>query len=246
MRAKEARFPRALLGNERQLVSQAVTASIGVALCIAVFLLTRRLAGAFSSPLPVSQLVLTAAIALAWAIGARELTARSAVHTTLAVIVLLILAIACSYPGHRVVDWLVWPLAMFLAAWSPAHLRSSVEPIVLRIDHLSENQSEETAGEHISQQLTRLRTEEGHDALRGTLVAEFPVGERQVTLFIAFCPAFERLPEVDANIADDSDASVKLTQVLHNGAQLEVRFPEPVDEPAQVAIELFASDATPL
>ena len=244
MRATDGTFRNVLLGTERRFAAQAVTASIGVALCVVVFLLTRRLAGAFTSPLPVSQLVLTAGIAVAWAVGVRELTARNAAYTSVAVLVLFLAAIACSYPGARIIDWLIWPVAMFVAAWSPTLLRAPADPIVLRIDQASELHQNDDNGEHILQQLTRLRTDEGHDALRGTLAAEFRAGERQVTLYVAFCPLFEHLPEVEANIADDSDASVKLTQVQHNGAQLDVRFPDPVDEPTQVTIELFALDAT--
>jgi hypothetical protein len=97
--------------------------------------------------------------------------------------------------------------------------------------------------EKVLQNLTRVRTAEGHEAIRGTLLAEFQPGERQTTLHIAFCPPFERLPEVEANVADDSDADVKLTQVFHHGAQFELRLPEPVSEYANVEIELFAIDA---
>jgi hypothetical protein len=75
------------------------------------------------------------------------------------------------------------------------------------------------------------------------LVGEFAPGERQATLYIAFCPPFERRPQVEVNVADDSDATVKLTQVLHNGAQLEVRLPHPTEEPTKVTIELFVTDA---
>jgi hypothetical protein len=61
-------------------------------------------------------------------------------------------------------------------------------------------------------------------------------------LFVAFCPPFEFLPEVEAEIADDSPADVKLTQVLHNGAQLEVRLPHPAPVATSVTVELFAAE----
>ena len=50
------------------------------------------------------------------------------------------------------------------------------------------------------------------------------------TLYVAFCPPFERLPQVEVEVADDSDANVKFAQVLHNGAQLEVRLAQPATE----------------
>jgi hypothetical protein len=246
MRATAGTPRRSILTNDRRLIARAISASLAVALSIAAFLLTRRLAGAFSAPLPTPQLLFTAAILAAWAVAVRELTSRSIVHTSLCLAVLLLIAVACSYPGTRLIDWFLWPAAMLIVAWSPTAIWQSHEPVVLRIDSTtnSEPANEENSREQILQQLTRFRTEEGHDALRGTLIAEFPVGERQLTLHVAFCPPFKRLPEVEADVADDSDASVKLTQVLHNGAQLEVRFPEPVDEPVSIALDLFAIDAT--
>jgi hypothetical protein len=239
MRATDGAFRNVLLGTERRLVARTVTISIGVAVCVVAFLLSRRFAGAFTTPLPSSQLAFTAAIALGWAVAIRELTSRNALYTSLVVIILLLAAIACSYPGNRLVDWLVWPVAMFIAVWSPSLLRSPAEPIVLRLEQASEHPPHDESSEHILQQLTRLRTEEGHDALRGTLIAEFRAGERQITLHVAFCPPFEHLPEVETNIAD-ADVSVKLTQILHNGIQLEVKFPDPVDEPTTVLVEFFA------
>jgi hypothetical protein len=242
MRAKAGTFRHSLFDPRSSFLARAVTASLAVALSIAAFLLTRRLAGAFTASLPTPQLLFTASLLVAWAIAVRELSSRNIIYTSLCLAVLLLTAVACSYPGTRVIDWLVWPSAMFIVAWIPTATRHSNEPVVLRID--SEHTNDNEPREHILQQLTRFRTEEGHDALRGTLTAEFPVGERQLTLHVAFCPPFERLPEVEADIADDSDASVKLTQILHNGAQLEVRFPEPVDEPISIALELFAIDIT--
>jgi hypothetical protein len=246
MRATAGTPRRSVLTDERRLLARAIIVSLAIALSIAAFLLTRRLAGAFTAPLPTPQLLLTASILVAWAIAVRELTSRNIIHTSLCLVVLLLTAIACSYPGTRVIDWFVWPSAMFIVAWIPTAIRHSNEPVVLRIDSTidSEHANDDEPREQILQQLTRFRTEEGHDALRGTLAAEFPAGERQLTLHVAFCPPFERIPEVDADLADDSDASVKLTQILHNGAQLEVRFPEPVDEPISIALELFAIDIT--
>lgn len=93
------------------------------------------------------------------------------------------------------------------------------------------------------QQLTRYRNADGSHSIHGTLLAEFISGERTATLVIAFCPPFERLPTVDAEIADDSGATVKVTQILHNGAQFEVRLPQPCDNHHSVTVEMLATDA---
>jgi hypothetical protein len=93
------------------------------------------------------------------------------------------------------------------------------------------------------QQLTRYRHADGTQTILGTLLAEFASGDRSTTLHIAFCPPFDRLPTVEAEAVDDSPASVNVTQLLHNGVQLEVRLPTPATAPHSTTIELFASDA---
>jgi hypothetical protein len=94
--------------------------------------------------------------------------------------------------------------------------------------------------EKLLQQTTRIRTADGKEIIRGKVVGEFAPGERQVTLYIVFCPPFELLPQVEATAADEIEATVKLVQVLHNGAQLEVRLPEPAEDRLAVAVEFVA------
>ncbi len=96
----------------------------------------------------------------------------------------------------------------------------------------------------VLQQLTRFRTAAGNEAIRGTLVAEFSAGQRDTMLYAAFCPPFERLPDVDVHVTDDSAASVKLAQRLHNGAQFDVRLPEPAENSLAVTVEFFAAEPT--
>jgi hypothetical protein len=93
------------------------------------------------------------------------------------------------------------------------------------------------------QQLTRYRHADGTQTILGTLLAEFAPGDRSTTLHVAFCPPFDRLPTVEAEAVDDTPATVNVTQLLHNGVQLEVRLPAPAAGPQSAAIELFASDA---
>jgi hypothetical protein len=56
------------------------------------------------------------------------------------------------------------------------------------------------------------------------LRAEFAGGERTATLYVGFCPPFELQPLVEAAAIGGPPASVKLIQVLHQGAQIEVRL----------------------
>jgi hypothetical protein len=92
------------------------------------------------------------------------------------------------------------------------------------------------------QQLTRYRAADGTQSIHGTLIAEFAPGERSATLYVAFCPPLERLPTVEAEAIDDASASVKLTQLLHNGVQLDVRLPQPANDKQTVTVEMVATD----
>jgi len=96
--------------------------------------------------------------------------------------------------------------------------------------------------DRVLQQITRYRTSRGIEAIQGTLLAEFSAGQREATLYVAFCPPFERLPEVEAQVADDSSVSVKVAQRFHHGAQFEVRLTEPAEDLYAVSISFFASE----
>ena len=225
-----------------------ITSTIAAA-TTAAFLLARRATGAFSDELPAPQLFIVATIALAWTIAVRELSHPSAIIPSIAITVLLALAIACSYPGARILDWLIWPAVMLEAVFLPAlrrpHVAASLRDANSGLGETRPRKTEtdiETPTENILQQLTRIRLEDGTEAIRGELTAEFATGERQTTLYVAFCPPFERLPQIEANIADDSDATVKVAQFLHNGAQLEVRLPDAAEEPFRVTVELYAEE----
>jgi hypothetical protein len=100
-----------------------------------------------------------------------------------------------------------------------------------------------TATDTQLQQLTRYRAADGTHTIHGTLLAEFEPGDRSTTIYVGFCPPFERLPTVEVEAAGDSFATAKLSQLLHNGVQIEVRLPKSPDEKQTVTIEIVATDA---
>jgi hypothetical protein len=216
-----------------------VVGSILFVAVLSLFLFVRRATGALTVPLATPQLVATATVMCLWALVVREFTAKRATYFWVSLFTMLLVAIACSFPVARVVDWLVWLPAIGCIA---------ILPLVTRIQLPISGGStlsaiaDDAIPEHVLQQVTRFRTVDGKDAIRGTLAAEFVPGERQTTLYVAFCPPFELLPKVEANANGDYEAEVKLAQVLHNGAQLDVRLSEPADEAVAVSIEFFASD----
>jgi hypothetical protein len=203
-------------------------ASIFFVLALGLILVVRRFSGALTAPLPPAQLVVAAIMLLAWAVAVRTLM-RSRIEAWLLTGVLVLFAVGCSFPAQRAIDWLVWLTA--LGAFVGSQQVSMAAPI--------RRSPANVAGDRVLQQLTRTRTADGHEIVHGTLLAEFAPGERTATLYVAFCPPFERLPHVEV----ESAADVRILQTLHNGVQLEVRQHRSATVPTTTSIELFATDA---
>jgi hypothetical protein len=213
---------------------------------IGLFLLERRIVGELDEPLRVLPLLATAAIVAAVAFILCDRTEHNNLSLLLSAGLFLVFAIACSFPGSRFADWLIWSTAI-AAAFAPTvvqRFRTTESPhqTSIRVADVVDLDGDGDT-EKVLQNLTRVRTSEGHDAIRGTLIAEFEPGARQATLHVAFCPPFERLPEIDANLIDDYDAELKLTHAFHHGAQFEVRLPEPAEESTSIELEFYATDA---
>jgi len=216
----------------RTVIAPALVTSLALALAVTVFLFVRRLSGALDTPLAPVPLVLTAGGLLAWSAAIR-LRLRDRRADWLAAIVLALFAVACSFPGNRVIDWLVWLTALVAFGLIPARRSSPAGESVSDSDELL-------------QQLTRSRTADGSETIHGTLLAEFAPGERIVVLHVAICPPFERLPSVDAEAADGPECDVKVAQVLHQGARIEARLSRVNTAAARVTINFVATDHPPL
>jgi hypothetical protein len=209
-------------------VRQALAGSIAFALAVGLFLVARRFTGALIDPLPPLQLVIAASLLVALALAVRALiTDRYASWISSGA--LFLFALGCSFPGERAIDWLVWLPAF--GALIASH--GAIQRTPVRRRPLPAN------CEKVLQQITRVRTASGNEVIHATLLAEFARGQRTATIYVGFCPPFERLPHVEL----ESVADAKMVQVLHQGAQLEVRLPRDADSPAMASVELFASDA---
>lgn len=211
----------------------ALAASIILLLVLAAFMAARRLGGALDSPLPAATMMATAGGLLAWAAAVRLRLNDWIVGWALAVVIALC-AIACSYPGERTIDWLVW-LPTFLALGLLPARRSSPARI-----------ASDTAAGLILQQLTRSRTADGVEVIRGNLVAEFAPGDRFAILHVAFCPPFEQLPAVEAERTSGPACEIKIAQILHQGARLEVRLSRASTSARSATIEFTATSPQPL
>jgi hypothetical protein len=251
MRATDGTMRIAAIQSEPSVLRvRFVSALTCAVLAIAAFFLTRRAIGALEAPLAVVPMLVTALLVAVWAILVRELSQRNAIVTALAILGTLMFAVACSYPGTRIIDWLVWPLVMFSTVLLPP-LSPQVDGDLEAVENVpvkimtDAGEEVEADSELVLQRVTRCRTADGQETISGQLLAEFAPGERQSTVYVGFCPPFERLPEIEVNLADDFDATVKPTQIRHNGAQFEVRLAEPAEECFRVLLEFAASDGEP-
>lgn len=206
---------------------------------IALFLLSRRLSGAISSP-PSATLFATSVVLCTWASAMGACNSR---WGTWAIVVMTLVAVSCSYPGNRLIDWVVWLPAIALSwslsrtVWPWRWWRASSESRIMRGKAAVQS-------DVVLQELTRTRTDEGSEVVSGTLFAEFSPGERTVGLHVGFCPPFEKLPHCEAHAVDPASASVKIAQALHHGARIEVRLVRPTAGPRTLAVEFAASDGT--
>jgi hypothetical protein len=228
----------------------AAVASVLSALMLAAFLLARRISGDASAPLSAALLMPTATVLVAWAwlvrlalqnsIGVDRIRLFSGFKTHDAILwlwlpasVVLSFAVALSFPGARIIDWLVWLAALTAITLGPAR--------VLRRAHRAQSQRRGDSNEMTVQDLKRYRSEDGRESVRGTLATQIVPAQRTATLFAAFCPPFEHLPQVHAHAAGRT-ASVKVAQVLHNGVQLEVRLASEAKTNQLVTVEFIATE----
>jgi hypothetical protein len=92
----------------------------------------------------------------------------------------------------------------------------------------------------VIQQLTRRQAAEGGAALEAWLRADFAPAQRIATLHVAFCPPFDRRPEVYVEAVSGPEATPRVMQVLPTGARVDVRLPRPSPAATHVGIQLFA------
>jgi hypothetical protein len=212
----------------RDLIELVSRASIMLLLMVGLLMLVRRLSGALDSPLAPAPLIATAAGLAAWGTAVRvQFGCRRVGWTTFAVLAMF--AVGCSYPVSRIVDWPVW-VATFVAVWL---IPSKLRPAVARTA---------PPADQTLQELTRSRTADGVETIRGTVVAEFAANERTAIVHIAVCPPFERLPAVEAHRTAGPACEVKITQVLHQGVRLEVRLTRASTAAERVKLDFVAHD----
>ena len=93
------------------------------------------------------------------------------------------------------------------------------------------------------QQLTRVAHRRWTaKSIRGTLLAEFAPGERSATLYVAFCPPFERLPHVEVEVVDDSTPTSRLRKSCTTAPSSKSGCRAPATTAATRDVEFFAAE----
>jgi hypothetical protein len=92
----------------------------------------------------------------------------------------------------------------------------------------------------VTQQLVRRRDEQGCESIHAWLRVEFPPETRTLNAHVAFCPPLAVLPQCFAEQADGPPARVKISQVLSQGARLEIKLDREFSAPQSVLVELSA------
>lgn len=235
----------------------------------AMFLLDRRLAGGLNAPLSASMLfgVGLSAAAAAWAVHllivaghqSHGAASRAAIAKWLSILALPIIAAAVSLPASSsvglVVLWLTVGGAEF-GLWRMRRTGRPGLPVLLRQPQPSPVATEiapptngapassllELHDKTATQKLIYRRDETNKLSVEGWLRADFVTEQRTAVVHIAFCPAFDQTPVVEAELADGPPCEIRPTLVLPWGVRWEVKLDSPATEPTTAAIEFIAQE----
>jgi hypothetical protein len=234
----------------------------------AMFLLVRRLAGGLNTPLPASMLfgVGLIAAAAAWTVHllivagrSHETALRATIAKWLSVASLPIIAAAVSLPASSgvglVVLWLtvggaelgLWRmrkigqpgLPVFLRRPQPSSVATEIAPMANGAPASSLFDITDKAA---TQKLVYRHNEANKLIVEGWLRADFVAEQRTAVVHIAFCPAFDETPVVEAELADGPLCEIRPTLVLPWGVRWEVKLESPATEPTTAAIEFVAQE----
>lgn len=241
---------------------------IGTMASAAVLLAWRRAAGALSTPLDPPILVLAGIVAATsaagWRIAHDRQNRRQSVsrldwpRAVMPSVVVLLVGATLSLPGSDTASlFLLWAILAGEEAWAwrraiwralrrPTSRLAGFGPV--RTDGCEAPAPHFVpAAPHTShlpdgavQQLTRVQAADGSDELTGWLRAAFQGGQRLASIHVAFCPPFQRIPQVVAQQLGGPEARLNTTQVLPYGARLDLKLAVPAEQPDSVLLHFTA------
>ena len=236
--------------------------------CAALLIAWRRLAGTISVPLRPGLLLSVGGLVVIVAVGVRLVRRYDPAEpkswlpdwllpllTTTAVVSL---GAAVSLRGSA-----TWGLLAFWAmllgeelwAWRPAiwrrtpggrEARRSCRPREMAAHEKRPAQprpapvSDGGPGDDVLQQLTRSQAADGTDQLSGWLRTEFAAGQRTASVHLAFCPQFDKTPELSVDQVDGPELQ-RINKAVHSfGARLDLKLAEPAEKPLGMLLQVSA------
>jgi hypothetical protein len=252
-------------------VRESIAAALSISTAmVATFLLSRRLAGGLTTPLSPLLLITVGLITAAAACSAQLLTSsagqtnvsafRLIVVPWLTMLALPAMAIAVSLPRSSpfglVVLWLTVGISE-LGLWQlrknrPAGIADLIHgqrQIIITdstaapsspIDTNYRNQPDAITA---TQKLIYHRAADGTLSVEGWLQARLIAEQRTAIVHVAFCPAFDRAPTVEAEWVEGPSAELRPTLVLPWGVRWEVKLDVPAPAPTLAKLEFIANES---
>ncbi len=233
----------------------------------ALMLLTRRIAGALSEPLPTGLLVGVMLAAGTAALVGCLLREPDATHHRgaraefwIVVVSLPLLAFALSVPASSAIGlsamWLIVAgseIGLLALRRHPRHPRRASDIYVDRRRVTSRlllqdaKEEREAAADwndlSLTQRLNYYRVAEGRCNIEGWLRINFAADQRTAIVHVAFCPALASQPMVEAEALDGTACEIRPTLVLPWGVRWEVRLDVPASEPTTAVLGFSAMES---
>ncbi len=230
-------------------------AMVGALCGVAGIVAWRRLAGALTEPLPAALLLPVGVVAVTLAVAARRwavVLRQGRLMRLVPAVAIVVLGVALSLPQTGTAEllmfwliliggelWLGWPDKSRVSTQrqvlpkAPSFEAPNPAPIV-------SSDGEEMPADNVLQQLTRSQGADGSEQLAGWLRMPFGPGQRTASLHVAFCPPFDRRPEIDVAQCDGPTTRVKTTQVLPYGTRLDLKLAAAPEKPESVLLQFSA------
>ncbi len=83
---------------------------------------------------------------------------------------------------------------------------------------------------------TIIENDESWDHIEGQTLANFAIGQQQVTVHLSICPPMSNAPEIECDLLDDIDFEWKISAAHPYGARIEIRAKSPVAKPVTISL----------
>jgi len=259
-----------LLGRVWNLAAWVLSVCLALA---AVFLMSRRCVGALTAPLPALLLIGVGIAATAVAVAVHGLPLAddrvrlaplsATAPELLAILALPLFAAAVTlsdsdWPGVTLLWITVGGAELGLLRWRRTrpfgHARLSYGGANSAAGQLSFGSAEllddissfppPPDAADATQKLVYHRSAAGKLSVDGWLLTNFVAGQRTALVHVAFCPAFQHVPSVEAELQAGPLCEIHPTLVLPWGVRWEVKLDTPATAPCSVRLEFIARDAS--